>query len=647
MQYRSDLIFINPLDIRDKNGNVQLSFPNPVAGSDNYISVLNGNSSALDQYKGVGFSSNGGGTSIDMYFNPKGDGIARIYSSSATPYIDLIAGVDMAIATVAFVERAITIGVIYLRPVVAVFDNVGAALPTASPAVIDGHTVVDGDYILCRNSSDTYSKWIVQASISGSTITWSKVEDFIEESAAGEIMYRVGATTFVDNDSADPDITNQRLTYNGSEWVLQSNDISTTYTATEGVRLDVDTFKLAINELSSLSTVADTDYLVVYDVSEVDPTPKHKKITVSELISSYSYDLFVGADDSSTNTVADGDEIRILKSSTDNWVKTTYSDTGIHNIRIEYGLDKGIYRIIGTNDSGLPIEVTGQKGKIYRPAFAATWDSGTVGEFLHSTSLPLGIVGTAGKLALLSGEATQHYVELTTQSTTANQTYYLPSAYPSVNGKVLSSTTAGIMSWISLSENTDELVAASSGKTAGYLIDVLEGIGASPNSGIRVTETGTINKVFLQATVSDVSTLSLTGARNVALFDTAGDEIIAGKATVSAISSYFLLANYQNSTYNYYNGSIGVYELVSTDFILVGGEYVSSKAISTTFNIATYSSDYLLPIVQRKSSTTPNVWETITCDTRVSVDTVDIAFSNAPSAGEIFRVTLIFDPTRL
>lgn len=650
MQYRSDLIFINPLDIRDKNGNIQLSFPDPTTSADNYISVLNGYSGTTGQYKGVGFSSNGGGSNIDMYFAPKGDGIARIYSSSGTPYRELIATEANAIATVDYVERAITIGVVYLQPVVAVFDNDASAVPSGASVTIDGNLITSGDRVLVKASNDTYDTWIIE--YDGSA--WTKVEDFIEESEDGTVHYRVGATVFVDNDGTTPTYKDVRFTWNGEDWVLQWNTEGAIYTANTGIRLagTNDTIiQMAIDSLSVDPIINSTAKFAVYDNSG------HYYVTLSDILaeqSSYSFDIV--ADDLATYEITDGQDLRTLGHS-DNWVDTVYSySAGVHTVTFKYGLTGDNNRVIMTNASGLPIEKAGTAGDILRPAHSGgTWDSGTVGDFLLSTKLPLGKTGSVGAIALYTPEATAHYVALQAPSTAVNQTYQLPAAYPSVDYYVLAATTSGVMSWVARTENTDQYVAADTGGTPDYLSNVLQGAtDGTPISGIKVSTYGT-HYTLVQQMVGDTgATTTAVGTDLLAIYDTVGDKIIKGNSTASQLSSIYLLNNYVNPNV-FYNGSIAVYELINTDFSLVSNEYVASDTIDSIIGSTDYNSDWVLAIVQRKYTDVDGTkYETIQCNTRVYRDTgndnkgtIDVAFSNQPGASDVFRVTLILDPTLL
>jgi hypothetical protein len=654
MQYRSDLMFINPLDIRDKNGNIQLSFPDPTASADNYLSVLNGYSGTTGQYKGVGFASEGGGSNIDIYLAPKGDGIARIYSASATSYRELIAGISNAIATVDYVERAVTIGVIYLQHVKAVFDNSGSALtaPVAGSVTIDGNTITTGDRVLVKASNDTYNTWIVECGVD----SWTKVEDFLDEDTNDplqEVHYKVGATTFVDNDGTSPTYKDVRFTWNGTEWVLQYSSSELPYGAEEGVKLTNFTFSMDIPNLTELTIPADDDYLAIYDTSGTI----HKKISVLNLLpepaGTYSWEI--GADNSTDNQVSSSHDVHLL-GDTDNWVDTVYSySAGVHTIKFQYGLAGGLNRVLMTNALGNPIEANGGKGFILRPAYNTPWDSGTIGEFIQSTKLPLGGSGSAGALVLYTPEATGHYVTLQAPATATDQTYLLPQAYPTEDLYVLAATTTGTMSWVARTTNTDKLVAADTGGTAGYLTNVLQGTtDGTPISGIKVSTYNT-NYTLIQQTISDTGvTRDAVATDLLAVYDTTGDKLINGNVTASQLSSIYLLSNYV-STNVFYNGSIAVYELGQSDFTLVNTEYVASDTIDSIIGSTDYDSDWVLAIVQRKytdGSTTK--YETIQCNTRVYRDdgngdkgTVDIAFTNQPGAGEVFRVTLILDPTLL
>ena len=636
MQYRSDLVFINPLDIRDKNGNIQLSFPTPVANADNYLSVLNGYSGAGTEVdKGVGFKADGTGN-VNIYFTPKANGYLKVYNNSNTEeYHRRIADDVFALATVGYVERAITIGVIYLQPVVAVFNNIASALPSGASVTIDGKLITSGERVLVKASNDTYNEWIVEYDGSG----WTKVEDFIEESEDGTVHYRVGATTFVDNDGTTPTYKDVRFTWNGEEWVLQSNDAAITYTATEGVKLVSTQFSMDIPGLTELITPeGDADYIAIYDNS----AGVHKKVLVDTLIpdpATYSWE--VGADNSTDNQVSSGHDVHLL-GDTDNWVDTVYTyESGTHTIKFQYGLAGLHHRVLMTDATGSPIERAGTARHILRP-YASEWDTGVTGEFVESTTLALGDTSGVGRIALHTTEATTHYVGFKAPTTAADQMYTLPQAYPSVNTYVLASTTTGTLSWVARTENTDELVAAASGATAGYLIDVLQGVtDGTPVSGIKVSQYDT-NYVLLQGTVSDVASKTAVATDVLAIYGTTGDELIANKSTVLDISSVYLVNNFDGS--NYYNGSIGIVQLADTDFTLVSNEYVATINISTAFSIASYNSNVLLPIVQYRKSQTPDVWETIMCDTRVSADEIKVAFANDPATGTVFRVTVIFDP---
>lgn len=659
MEYRSDLKFINPLDIRDKNGNIQLSFPLPTGNADNYLTVLNGASGEGGQYKGVGFGSEGASGDIDMYFNPKGSGIARIYSSSATSYRELIANIDNAIATVGYVERAVTVGVVYLQHVVAVFDNASAALPTATNGVIiDGNPVATGERVLVKASNDTNDTWIVTNTATG----WVKVEDFLDETNPGssEPHYRVGATTFVDNDGTSPTYKDVRFTWNGTEWVLQYSSSELPYDATEGVKLTNFTFSMDIPALDLLTTLDGEDLVAVYDADGF----KHKRVKWSDLIPPPTeYKWVIDSNSASPSNVENNGTVKLLKETTDNWVETEHSTTtGDTSVYFKYGGDRNKRRIIMTNDDATakPIEEAGASGKILRPYHTSTsWGSGANAQFIQSTNLPLGDGITKGVLALYNTESSEHYVAFEAAATmSSNTTYKWPTAYPSSNGYILASSSTGQLSWVERGLSEDKYVGATATGTPGFLDAVLVGIAGDSNpSGISISALN-VHELILRGTVSDCErkTLNqLNGDDYIAIYEAVGtDQFIKEKSTIDTISSYYL-NTYYNSSNNYYNGSIAVINKLGSEFSLNGttGNYDLTLVISSELGIANYDSDWILPIVQRQfTDGTDDVYETIQCDTKVRKDssngdkgTIIVSFSNQPSSTDKFRITLILDPT--
>lgn len=662
MQYRSDLIFINPLDIRDKNGNIQLSFPNPTANADNYLSVYNGYSGITGQYSGVGFASEGQGANIDMFLHPKGDGIARIYSSNSS-YRELIANVSNAIATVDYVERAVTIGVIYLQHVVAVFDTIGSALPTASNGVlIDGQAVAIGDRVLVRSSSDTYNTWIVK----NTGTAWEKVEDFLDETNPGssETHYRVGATVFVDNDSIDPTFTNVRFTWNGTAWVLQYSSNELPYDADFGVTLNGFTFEMDIYGLTLLDeTPANDDYIAVWDSNGTGN--KHRKVSIANLVPEANPYVWNFTSDTVGSSILTTDNTLSLNSHTDDWVSITHSKTSTTVTSIvQYGLPRAPNRILMTNGntlgSAIAQERAGVSGKIIRASNdTGLWGTYYMDQFVESTILPLGDGITNGKLVLYNIESTPKYVAFMANSEAVQSTTYKwPDNYPDSDGLALIGDRTGGLSWSAISD-TDELVQASSGgNSPGYLDEVLFGTTDANDSGIYLDLQGDNNSIVLRASVlniDDKAAEELDGTELIALYGTSGNYIINGRTTLDTLSSYYI-NEYYNSVNNYYNGSIAVVELSYSDFVLnaTTGEYVAPIVISTALGITDYTSNWILPIVQRiyNDSASNTVYETIACNTRVYIDvdnddkgTIDIVFTNAPTSGESFRVTLVLDPT--
>lgn len=103
--------------------------------------------------------------------------------------------------------------------------------------------------------------------------------------------------------------------------------------------------------------------------------------------------------------------------------------------------------------------------------------------------------GIGGSLRLRA-PGSPYYIELISPALPASRTFTLPGSYPTVNGQVLSATTAGIMSWVTMTSGSGTLTSISGGTTgltfsASPTTPVMSGTLVTANGGTGLTTIGT------------------------------------------------------------------------------------------------------------------------------------------------------------
>lgn len=181
----------------------------------------------------------------------------------------------------------------------------------------------------------------------------------------------------------------------------------------------------------------------------------------------------------------------------------------------------------GTGTGGSILFYTSESGTTGTTANAAAErvkivaGSGNVGIGLGSANSPQRALDIAGTLRLNGTTVGTNYTEIQSAAApTANVTYTLPAAGPSSNGYVLSSTTAGVMSWVAN--------GSGGGGTTTYSLLIGSNLtGTSFNGSSEVT-------IALSATPSSITSINgITVSGTSGTFALRGDQLYIGTTAVA------------------------------------------------------------------------------------------------------------------
>ena len=140
-----------------------------------------------------------------------------------------------------------------------------------------------------------------------------------------------------------------------------------------------------------------------------------------------------------------------------------------------------------------------------------------------------GASGEGGKITLESGDEAGGISFFNPKTGSGTTSYDLPTAYPTANGQVLSSTTAGAMSWVTQSGGSSGVTVQDEGNALSTAGTTLNFVG--PN--VVASGTGAAKTITVSAALDGRSTFTATTA---SIADGASDNI-----SVTAHKSYMLL----------------------------------------------------------------------------------------------------------